>query len=327
MHRTKPVKKDEEEKTQLPFWIWPAGIGVVLVIIWSLWPKGDDKNAAPTPVVATTAPAPAPALPVSNLANRPPDLIFSDHLLHLRAGENMVAPGNKTPIQSNDTVEVWNDAGKKAFSLNAQGSPPRYLFEKPEGFNHSIGFLRLQPGNVMLHRIAKDHPAYKSSPMAPGSKRQGLTAILVARPEPAGQEINLLQIGAQDDSASLTIKASPNGDFRAIAQVGKDRKEVKLTGRKVKIYSILSVVWDATSNKLDFNIRSQDGGKTLSSTDTPAKPPVFNDIRLPAAAAEADFQGDVAELIVWAYAMEPEQRNVQDWRLAQHYFTNPGTRY
>ncbi|TLD70262.1 serine/threonine protein kinase [Phragmitibacter flavus] len=326
IQKTKP-KKDAEETTQLPFWIWPAGAAVLAIIIWSLWPKGDDKPTTAPAVATAPVASSAPIPPAATLATRPPDLIFPDNIVHLRAGENMIAPGNKTPIQNNDTVQTWNDTTKKDLSFTAQGSPPRYLFDKPEGLNHRIGFLRLQPGNLLLHRMARDKSAYKTYPMAPGTKRQGLTAIIVARPDPTAQEINLLQIGDQDNLASLTVKAYPSGEFRAIAQVGKDRKEAKITGRKVKIYSILSVVWDATTNKLSFNIRSQDGGKTLGSGDAPPKPPIFNDIRLPAAAAEANYNGDIAELIVWPYAMESEQRNVQDWRLSQHYFTNPGTRY
>jgi len=342
LHSLKPPgnkpknKKDEEEKVAIPFWVWPAGAFVIAAVIWTLWPKKDPAQVTATPGAAASpqasvAPVQSPTAtpPPSGLAARPPDLIFDDNILQLRAGENMIAPGNKTSVLNNDTVQSWFQARKQEVALVAQGSPPRYLFDKPEGLNHGVGFIRMQPGNVMLHRMAKDKPDYKNYPMNAntGAKRKGVTAMIVVRPDPAGKAVNILQVGDQDGKATLTLIAGPGDEFSAVAQVDKDRKEVKVTGRKMKMYAIVSVVWDAKDGKLHCNVRSQDGGKNIASSDAPKNAPILNEVRLPSKADAANFTGDVAELIVWPYAMEQEQRNLQDWRLAQHYFINRGSRY
>lgn len=334
----KKTKPDDEEPTKLPIWIWPAGIAAIAAVAWSLWPKSEGKPAPTSPPAQTSSAATptqptSPATPeiptlASPIANRPPDLVFSDNILQLRAGSHMIAPGNLA-VQTDNPVEKWSDSGKNASDATRNliaKQAPTYHFDKPDTLNNPIGYLRFQPGQHMLHRMAKDQPAYKNYPMATSTRRPGVTVTLVARPNPDSDEIQLLQLSDQDNKASLTLKVSANGDIHAISQVNQDRKQATASGPKPQTFSIITAVWNAGTNKLDLIIRNQDSNKSTASSDTPAKAPILNEIRLPGTQANANLKGDIAELIVWPYAMEPGQANIQSWRLAQHYFNNPGSR-
>lgn len=57
------------------------------------------------------------------------------------------------------------------------------------------------------------------------------------------------------------------------------------------------------------------GESSLGTTPTTAGP------------TEDRFAGDLVEFMVWPYAMEWEERSGQEWKLMQHYFTTPGSRY
>lgn len=337
-----------EEKMNIPVWVWPAGVVAVLLAAWALWPKGSSTSGASTAANGNVSSAQQPLLP-GTLPSRPADFIIKDALLYYRAGEKMErwpdAGKPSGPAAINDLVSKWHDQASTAGDSVIEAMDgkreacPKYIFEKPADFKNSIGLLRFGTVSALKHIIPANDDRLRAYPFHPDTSKKGITLLMLVRPNiDKLSGVRLLRLSGPDGTSSLTIRAFPNNDWKAIATAGTETIEAVVKGRDVKKFSLVGVSWNPSTKKLLLNVRTSDGGKTRTEVTSPATVPgVLSEFRIgetrlgsdPTSAGPTDdrFVGDLVELVVWSRAMEWEERTGQEWKIMQDYFTKPGNRY
>jgi eukaryotic-like serine/threonine-protein kinase len=335
--KAQPLPVAPETKRGIPLWIWPVAGVVILGGAWFFWPK---KNSS----IATTAPAsaPAPSQPEPSKTNpwdRPRDLVLNNTLLQYGAAEKREnIEGNNG--KSGDLIRKWIDlSGRGGLGhLVAYGSGslscPKLIQEKDDAFRFYPHFLRFESGQGMMHSLSTSASEIKDYPMGANQREKGVTVFMLVRPRISGNEITCLTLRDAENKNSLVIKAYANNEFKAFFQVGTSRGEAKVTGRNTKQFNLISLVWNATTNKVNFTVRTQDGNKSNSFIDPPKNPSpsVLTTLQISRDRAENPksedtFTGDIAELVIWGAPMTFEDRNLQDYKYSQFYFKNPGSRY
>lgn len=275
---------------------------------------------------------------------QPADLLATDHILHYRAGSRCVAWHELTqpardPVPGDPVVE-WRDLSDRAGTglLTApdrrRETCPKFIFEQPAGFKDSVGFLRFEPRNCMIHAMSGSQNESAEYPFGESVKKSGLTIFLMVQPALKGKEVRCLQLRNQNGGGWLELLAFPNNEFRARAGVRQPDgtemiRECKAGGRGMKQFSLVSLRWDAAANKITLMARSSsDGGKSRGETAAPPGCPVLNEVRFSEAGSDAGvFTGDVLELIVWPRLMTQDQHAEQAHKLASFYFNKPGDKW
>ncbi len=241
-----------------------------------------------------------------------------------------------------DSVAAWHDLaavagdGVMAPWENVQKSCPTYLVENPAGLKSSIGIMRFEPGQAMMHRMEKADPRCSAYPFGDLVKSRGVTAMILVRPQIRDKEVRCLRLRNQDATAWLDIRAYPNNEWKLTIKAGPSTMDAKVIGRSVTQMSLVSVTWNVDSAKALLSVRGEDGDKGRTEVAVPKEMPgVLNEIRIsdytkdpskPLSPTDV-FAGDIAEIAVWPYAMEWEERSGQEWQFMQHLYKNPGNRY
>ena len=342
-------QKEAEEKSGIPFWVWPTALVLGLVALWALWPKSTPSSATPETAAKTSGAQSAPAQPAGTPSPRPADFIIKDALIHYRAGEKMErwadAAKGPGPAAVNDLVSKWHDLAPVADDnvIAAMDSRkeacPKYVFEKPGDFKKAIGILRFETVSALKHTVPVNDERLRAYPFSPDSPQKGITLLMLVRPNiDKLSGVRLIRMYGPDGTSSLTIRAFPNNDWKVVASVGSDVKEAVAKGRDVKKFNLVGVTWNTSTKKLLINVRSSDGNKTRTEAPAPAATPgVMNEFRIgetkmgseavSSGTTEERFVGDLVEFIIWSRPMEWEERTGQEWKIMQDYFTSPGKRY
>lgn len=326
------------EKKAIPVWIWPAAAVVVLGGAWFLLPSKDKPQ-----------PASASQVPLATLPQRPADFLQKGAVVHYLAGEKMDGwsdPGKPTvPATPNNPVKNWHDladaAGDNALGLTDErlAACPKLIFEKPADIKGAIRLLRFDPGNGMRYLSSPSEAQLKAYPFHPQAAAKGITIMMLVRPKiDQLSGVRLFRMASKDGGTSLSLRASPNNDWKLSASLGGQVKEVLAAGRDTKRFTLIGATWNAATNKLVLNVRTADGTKIRAEQPgPPGVPAIMSVLRIgesslgttptTAGPTEDRFAGDLVEFMVWPYAMEWEERSGQEWKLMQHYFTTPGSRY
>lgn len=216
---------------------------------------------------------------------------------------------------------------------------PKLILEHPADLKGSVRLLRFDPGHGMRQLLKAGDPQTNAFPFAPQAAAKGITILMLVRPKiDQLSGVRLLRMTSQDGATSLALRAYANNDWKLSVGIGGQVKEAIVKGRDAKKYSLVGATWNAIANKIVINVRTADGtklrGEQVGPTGTPT---VMNELRIGESSLgttpttsgpqEERFAGDIVELICWPYAMEWEERSGQEWKLMQHYFANPGSRY
>lgn len=277
------------------------------------------------------------------LAPRPADFVSTGAILHWRAGVNMDAPAepgkSSSMVEANDLIASWHglvrdggDASLAPFDQNKENFP-RYIFEKPNGFKVGLGLARFGPKSALLHKMDINHADTKNYPFGSNTKVKGFTLVIVARPVITDKEIRVLRLINETSKSYVGVRATASNEIFVSAGVGDKWNILKLPGTNTRQFSVISVVWNGATNKLLLCARGQDGVKHGPvESAAPKGCSVLNEIRIgEPAAANADpksiFQGDIAELMLWPFPMDAEQRTLMEQKLCEFYFETPGQRY
>ncbi len=336
----KPAAADGD-KEPLPGWIKPAAVLVILALVYAVWPKGKkatpDKKAPATassksPTTSSTATPGALSLP-----SFPSNALSSGYIMHYRAGEKMdgfegsIKQGEPV-LRIHDLQSALGDAALTAFD-NKREHAPKYYLEKVDGLKNPVGILRFNYGQGMTYRVDGKSGEARQYPLGAEVKNtKGITMMAVARPNFQKPESALFVAADDSFKTYLKVVATSGGDYILSIGTPQGNKEAKLTKRNTKLFAVVSVAWDVPAGKLTLNVRSADGGKAYTTIDVPKGNdfPVLTQVRIPdrnGSDPKNAFSGDLAQLIVWPFAMDNNDRGQQDFQLAQQYFNNPGSRY
>jgi hypothetical protein len=234
---------------------------------------------------------------------------------------------DRSSIGGDGTMTAWD---------KQRNSCPTYVVEKPAALNFNAGLVRFGPGQALMHLMEKADPRCSQYPFGDVVKSRGMTAIMLVRPQIRDKEVRCLRLRNHDNTAWIDVRAYPNNDWKLTVKAGTVTKDAKLAGRSVTQFSLVGITWNINTGKAVLSVRGEDGGKERAEVDVPHEPPgVLNEIRIsdyskdPAKplAATDQFTGDIAEIVVWPYPMEWEERSAQEWKFMQHFFKNPGNRY
>jgi serine/threonine protein kinase len=336
----RPVPVDEGEGFRLPFWIWPtAAFAFILVCVWFFW---NYKNSAPAP---SRTGVPTTQIKRYDPEPRPAGLFQPKTVVHYVSGQKMDAwpePGEQpAPAKPDDRIMSWHDdavLGGDAPLVVAEklkGVCPKFLVEKPAGFRFPIGMAHFEADQAMVHRMPKSDPQSLSYPFG-DAESTGVTILMLVRPQIRNYPVRCLRVRNPDGSAVLDIRAYPNNEWKLVVKSGPLVKEAKLAGRSVTEFNLVGVTWNTATSKALLSVRGESGAKGRIETAAPKQVTgPLSEIRIAESARdpskpvapEDKFSGDIAEIVIWPYAMEWEERSGQEWRLVQYLFTNPGQRY
>jgi serine/threonine protein kinase len=334
----RPVRRAapaEEEKSKLPFWIWPTLVAAVaLVAAWYFW-HSKTAGASKSGTASTT-----------RATAREANFLQRGVLIHYVAGEQMIAwsePGKPVAVaKPNDAIMAWHDSAPigddgmlVAWDKNKK-TCPSYTVENAAGLKFGVGLAHFVPGQALMHRMEKSDPRCSQYPFGDLAKSRGMTAMMLVRPQLRNSDVRCLRLRNQDGTAWIDVRAYPNNDWKLMVKTGAVTKEAKLSGRSVSQFSLVGITWNINTGKAVLSVRGEDGGKARAETVVPNEiGGVLNEIRLsdyskdpakPVAPAD-QFAGDIAEIVVWPYAMEWEQRSAQEWKFMEFYFKVPGNQY
>jgi len=335
-----PAKRlpvEEPPKKGIPVWVWPLAGLLLILAAWTFWPRG---GKTPVPVATTPAAESAAIGDPAALASfngRPADLILPNASMHYVVGQKMNTFSGAV-AKPGELIEKWHDLqsqGGDAVLSNYDGKRetcPTYHQEKFAGFKSDVHFLRFDRGEGMVHRMSPGSSG-TYAPLGDPSKK-GVTFFMLIHPVISGTERTYLEMADDSGKTTLAVRATAANEFKLIITVDGNRREAKIIERNTKLFNLVSVIWDAMTNRALLTVRSADGTKSRAEVETPkltreASLTQLKISRGPAeqAVLEDYFVGDMAELAVWPFPMTWEDRNLQDWKLSQHYLITPGSRY
>jgi hypothetical protein len=305
-----------------------------MVAAWYFWPSKRAVISKPDLSTATKATA------------RPASFLQRGDVVHYVAGEQMIAwsePGKPVAVaKPNDMIMAWHDIAPMgddgvlvAWDKNKK-TCPSYVVENATGLKLPVSLAHFVPGQTLMHRMDKSDPRCKLYPFGTPASSRGVTAIMVVRPQLRNTEVRCLSLRNQDGAAWIEVRAYPNNDWKLTVKTGAVTKEAKLSGRSVSQFSLVGITWNINTGKAVLSVRGEDGGKARAETVVPNDiTAVLNEMRLSAYSTDPakpvtrsdQFAGDIAEIVVWPYAMEWEERSAQEWRFMQLYFKVPGNQY
>lgn len=270
---------------------------------------------------------------------RPQNLLNTGNVITYVAGEKTYSntdPKNAQSTKTGQSVAVWHDMQKSAGDATLktpddkpESQPAFQAGEHLLGFRPSLDYLTFKTGNALVSRVDKKTPESKQMPFGASTRAKGVTIISLIRPTVTDKVVNCFQLRNQDNKASITFSAAPKNEGIVTIEVGKTKKEIKLTGADWSKFNLVTIVWDGQGQKALVTARAMDGVKAKADSAAPkfteAEP--LNELKLSATQPNDSFYGDIAELSVWHHPMKPDERNLQEWKYAQYYFAKPGTRF
>jgi hypothetical protein len=266
-------------------------------------------------------------------------------IIHWSAAQNAIAYSDApkiVPAENGSSVVELHDlfpaaAGDALLTAYDRklSTCPKLLIERVEGFKVPLAALNFEAGQGMMHRMDTNRPEYKNYPLGELTPMKGFTLVLLFKPWLLQKESRVVRIRAQDKDDLFDIIATPGDEFKLRARVGGKMKETKISNRKTAIYSLITLMFDAKTNKVILNVRGQDGGKNQISSDVAPGCHPLNEIRFseyskdPAhPVSDTDtLTGFLAEVMLWPFPMDWEPRSGMEQKISEFYFKNPGTRY
>lgn len=342
-----PEANPEDAAAKKKMWIL-SGVGVLLIGTagFFMFRGSGEEEKKPNKALVKSGAVEAMQEPLPGPPERPQGFYQPGMIMHFRAGQKMDAfaiPGDPVPVaKPGDFVMSWHDlisdAGDSALLVydGKKANCPSLIHEKPDGLRYPLDLLRVQNGEGLIHTLRTDSPDIKSYPLGGGTlapgQQPGVTVIMVVRPNiTTGKETRCIRLRNQDDKAHINVRAYSNDEWKIGMRVGPIIKEGKVTGCNTKLFSVVGFTWDLSTSRLVMAVRNQDGSKGRADTDAPKEAAdVLNEIRiadLDNSTPEEKFSGDIAEIMVWPYAMGWEERSGQEFKLVQEYFMKVSTRY
>jgi len=321
-------------KKKIPIWAWAAaGVALIGVAIM-LWPGGEEPGKATT----ANASARQASQPAADPAKRPQDLVLPNSILHYVGGQRMDPYINGVEVKSGESIKAWHDQS------SAGGDAPMIIFEarrencptflqaKIQDFRAPVSLLRFAEGQGMMNRpVPGSGNLY---PLTPAVGKRGITMFVLVRPNLTIKEQSCVVMADTERKNALTMRTTKNNEVKVFTTIASVRKEFRVAGRDTSKFNLISVVWDIGTSKVMLTARTQDGGKGKVEGETGREigsttltQCLISRGAAEKAPAESHFTGDIAEIIVWPFAMSVEDRNKQEWKLSQYYFTDPGTSY
>jgi len=272
-------------------------------------------------------------------------LISQGAIIHWSAADGAIAfsdSGAKNPAKNGEPVVEVRDlfptlAGEATLVAydHKQSFCPKLVVEQPDGFKAPLAALQFEAGQGMMHRVDLGSREVKSYPMGEFTPVKGFTLMFLVKPWLLQKESRLIRLRSQNNDDMFDVIATPANEYKLRARIGGKVKELKMSNRNTAIYSLVTVMLDAKTNKVIFNVRSQDGGKNHQESEVAPGCHLLNEIRFseqPKDAthpvAETDkLAGFIAEVFLWPAPMNPNDRTAQEQKIAEFYFKNPGSRW
>lgn len=255
---------------------------------------------------------------------------------HFRAGQKMhthslLPQASAPPPKMGETVLEW-------YSLEGFGSNdcfrtldgmavncPVFIQDKPEGIRYPLDMLRFRAGEGMSH----SYPILNGTPDP--AQHPALTVIMVVRPFIVGSQTCCLRLRNSDDTIDIKVRAYSTNEWGLEVRSGSITKEVKIRDRDTKLFSVVGFTWNTSTNNIVLMVRTSDGTKGRAEALAPGSfRGAIDQIQIGetiSGPSGETFSGDLAEFMLWPYAMDWEARSAQEYRLVQEYFENPGTRF
>ncbi|MFZ4767436.1 MAG: serine/threonine protein kinase [Roseimicrobium sp.] len=337
-----PAAEVAAPSASVPVWVWPVAAAIVGLLVWVFWPK----QAAPPVIAAVQAPS---LLPVPG-----DDFLQKGAVFHYRAGvkaEAWTSSGSPAKdARANDLVLAWHDlasSGGDSSLLSADRLPsscPKLIVEKPQALKGPLPMLRFDFGHSMMHHLSLNDPRVRDypfgdltkQPLNDPSKAKGVTVMMLLRPRITNAPVLCLRLANETNDTVLQMHAHASNDWKMKLKTRSTIKELKVTGRNAKHFTVVGMTWNTQSNKALMSVRSEDGNKGRAEMDAPKD--VFlplNQIRIANFSSdrskpvppEEQFSGDVAEIAVWPYAMDWNERSAQEMKFMRHYYNTPGSQF
>ncbi len=327
MQHALPVRKKSPVWTYVVTAVILIGAGL---FFWMLtWHSGKKSEAAAAQTENT-------------VAAKSENFITPGSIAHWRAGEKMEAwagPGGVIrSVKPDDLIASWRnltrDTGETALYVldNKQNFCPKFIKEKPKPFKIEVGLTQFRNGNVLAQLVDLKKPEAQDFPFGKNTPTKGLTLIMLVRPNITDKPVRILRLGNQEKKGWLDVRALPNNEFIVGMKSGDKAAVVKLPTKSSRTFNMISVVWSGATNKALLCVRNADGVKHGPVEGAaPLDCPVLNEVRIGASAspgvdAKDYFQGEIADLMLWPFPMDAEQRTLMEQKLSELYFITPGQR-
>ncbi len=318
-------------KAKFPMWAIPAAVVVLAIVGWVVF---GHKTSVGGPVASASSTPPAyPEMPRDK-----------DMLLHFVANRASLATNGNAG--KDEKLIKWNDLRKGPGSttffpaLNEPAAAPTLRNEKLEKMKAAIYSVHFEINQRIGARASQNTEPSKLFPFGSVTKEKGLTVIMVLRTEglDGGKPTTCLRISSEDFKTFLFLRYFPeNREFRALMKADNLYKEAKINRLFMgKGFAIVSIVLDGKAGKMALSGRSSDSGRGRAESDMPQKDPakmqLLNGITIGAETKanplpEDYFKGDLAELQLYSFPMNSDDRSLTEQTLAEYYFKDPGARY
>lgn len=308
-------------KHAVPVWVYVAAASVIVLGVAALLIfKGGGTGAA-------------------GVVARSDDFLKGGYLVQYRAGVGMNGQiSSGAVVNRGVTVNNWQSDGGIMHGLSlttvSSGSGPAYLVERPENFRRETAFLRFERGQALFAHTDINNALSKEYPFGSYSKVKGVTIMLLVRPLAVDSEALCLRLRNQEGKCFVDIRAMPKTGFRLKIKAGDEFKEIKVSNRLTTEFNLIGISWNNATGKATFAVRGQNGDlERAEATFTGnLETAPLNEIYIGASGESKidtndQFAGDIAELAIWPFPMEWEDRSGQEMRFMESYFKNTGTQY
>ncbi len=325
----------------------PLIIGLVAVLVGAgfFFLRGGKKDEAAPGAPSSSGKAAAPAQPAFDLpVGRLMPPLDDDRVLHFVADTGTFQAGQSSdgkpfPAYVNDSVMRWHDVaprGQDNFLTPLEGkanlAPKRVVWPTaPSGPSVKGNRAALQfkafsgPPPILEGRFAKASASFPFGNDAAKGPR-GATIAVVFQTDPEVGPVTVLTLqGKSTDSLRLETTAAKNLLATASSSGGQARLESQ--GIDATAPTIAIVIWDSVTDKLHLmaiNPVSEPKGKLplfQKSAEGTAPAPAGPLDYLLVGGSSAGFQGLLAELLVYACALNEEQRRILgSTQLKSYYF-------
>lgn len=259
-------------------------------------------------------------------------------LTNRKGGDGKAAQAN-----NNEVVLEWHDISERgadnilrSFDGSTEHAPKRVEWPKTPGESTpktGRAVLDFRPRGGKPCALVLDAPGKENANMPFGGNSlpgndQGLTIAIVFQADASRLPTKVFALeGGDDSSVSLVVDAGKN----LVAKAQHQGSKAALTSKDVNgtLPCVAVITWNAASQAFELRARHANG-KAFTSAGGKASPPdkplnflriggVKNDSGGNAGAAD-QFAGFVAEMVVYSLVLKPDQLQLIDGRLRDHYF-------